>query len=462
MIFIPRHQNVMNIIGFTKYSEDYGILMPFFNKSLRSILNINIPLEKIIEIAIQIANGLFHLHENGILHLDLKPENILIDEYGNVVISDFGLAKYLKKDPVSDRYFEELKNSGTLGTLGYMAPEQLIQTNISVRTDVYSFGIILYEMTTGRITVSGENIDNIFESILHDNPVFFENENIPKWITLLINKMTSKNPVYRPTIEEVRNILENNRLIEDMVINLGSPNLEDEVNKANALSQIGKHQEAIQLYNKCLDIDPFLFVALSNRAESYLASGLLDQAIDSASTAYLLIQGEPEQKIQEPHILLNLGYYYILKDIKYAYKITKIGITKYPENWELLFNHAEVCRLLKRKSGISLLEEGFCCSKKAINMQPENEGLRITYAWLLKETNRLEDFVPYLNSLMKDVGEHSIAAWDLFLRSHIDLKNYEFASKKINEFKEYPSFRPIIQELENYLMCKRNLTTAST
>lgn len=451
MVSIPKHLNVMNILGFSNISNNHGILMPYFPRSLRSIMNTKIALEKAIEFGLQIAEGIMHLNKNGIIHLDLKPENILIDDNGIPVISDFGLAKHLRKDPLGNIYKLELKNSGTIGTLGYMAPEQLVQTDLSVRTDIYSFGIILYEMITGRIAVKGETIDEIYYSILHDKPIFLNNENAPNWLISLINRMTEKNLKQRPSIEEVSLVLKNNRFIEEISVNTKSNGIEDEINRANALAQIGKNAEAIEIYNMCLDLDPFLFVALSNRAEAYFASGFIDKAIESATTAYLLIQGEPEQKYQEEQIILNLGYYYMARNDEYAYEITKIGITKYPENWELLFNHAEICRLLEVKNNASILLEGFECAKKAVNIQPNIEGLRITYAWLLKLTNKIEEFIPYLNKLMIDVGEHSVAAWNLFLKSHIDFGNFEFAERKIKEFKSYPSFKPIIEELENYL-----------
>jgi serine/threonine protein kinase len=129
----------------------------------------SIPEAKAIEYAGQIAQGLAVAHDKGIVHRDLKPENIFITRDGHVKILDFGLVKLLPPGPGS--HAETLTASGgVVGTPAYMSPEQIRGRSADLRSDIFSFGVILYEMLAGRRPFSGETSVETMNAILKDDP----------------------------------------------------------------------------------------------------------------------------------------------------------------------------------------------------------------------------------------------------------------------------------------------------
>ncbi len=123
-----------------------------------------LPLAQIVEYALQMGEGLAHARRHGTVHRDLKTDNMMLTEEGIVKITDFGLAKL--------RGGEHLTKSGsTMGTAGYMSPEQIRGEEIDYRSDIFSFGIILFEVTTGRLPFRGEHEAALSYSIVNENPI---------------------------------------------------------------------------------------------------------------------------------------------------------------------------------------------------------------------------------------------------------------------------------------------------
>jgi serine/threonine-protein kinase len=134
-----------------------------------------LPLDKLFELAIPLADALAAAHEKGIVHRDLKPANVMVDKRGSVKILDFGLAKIAGSDEARalDSPIENLSQTQTgvmMGTLPYMSPEQTLGRSVDHRSDLFSLGAVLYEMASGQTPFQGETSAELMSSILQDSP----------------------------------------------------------------------------------------------------------------------------------------------------------------------------------------------------------------------------------------------------------------------------------------------------
>jgi eukaryotic-like serine/threonine-protein kinase len=133
------------------------------------------PARQIVDYALQIARGLAAAHEKGVVHRDLKPENLFITKDGRVKILDFGLAKLKPPEPGSVgtnalTHSKETEPGVVMGTLGYMSPEQVRGQDADHRSDIFTFGAILYEMVTGKRAFAGASAVEAMNAILKEEP----------------------------------------------------------------------------------------------------------------------------------------------------------------------------------------------------------------------------------------------------------------------------------------------------
>jgi non-specific serine/threonine protein kinase len=151
-----------------------------------------LPIEEAIDIAIQIAQGLAKAHEKEIVHRDIKPANIMLTADGVVKILDFGLAKLSTQTKLT-------KDGTTLGTIAYMSPEQAKGEDVDYRTDIWSLGVIIYEMLTGQLPFKGDYESAVIYSIVNDSlePVTSLRTGVPMGLEWIINKCLHKNPAER-------------------------------------------------------------------------------------------------------------------------------------------------------------------------------------------------------------------------------------------------------------------------
>src|SRR5262249_24399520 len=131
-------------------------------------------LRQVLEVTIQMVSALAAAHEAGILHRDIKPENLMIRPDDYVKVHDFGLAKLMESSQAERTAFSSNSNQTTpgvlVGTLTYMSPEQLKAAELDGRSDLFSVGVVLYEMATGMTPFKRETIAETIAAILHSEP----------------------------------------------------------------------------------------------------------------------------------------------------------------------------------------------------------------------------------------------------------------------------------------------------
>jgi serine/threonine protein kinase/tetratricopeptide (TPR) repeat protein len=186
-----------NIVAVHEVGEFQG--RPFFSmqhvegQTLKEVLSGKpLLIDRILEIGIQVCEGLQAAHDKGITHRDIKPSNILIDSHGRARIADFGLASVMGSDHLT-------KTGSTLGTIGYMSPEQVRGDKVDHRTDLFSFGVVLYEMITGHAPFKADSEAATLHAITNTKPELlarFKRE-MPVTLQAMIDKVLDKNVATR-------------------------------------------------------------------------------------------------------------------------------------------------------------------------------------------------------------------------------------------------------------------------
>ena len=193
------HPNILTVYEIGEHEGKHYISAEYIDgKTLRERMKQRLTFDETLSIMVQTAEALSAAHQAGIIHRDIKPENIMVRSDGYVKVLDFGLAKLTEINHTDGE--EQTKklvktNPGVvMGTVAYMSPEQARGKNTDARSDVFSFGIVLYEMLTGKVPFAGETMTDVLSSIIsiEPQPITTLAPHLPKELQRMVQKTLRK------------------------------------------------------------------------------------------------------------------------------------------------------------------------------------------------------------------------------------------------------------------------------
>ncbi len=202
------HPNMVNIFNLIEQDNNVFIVMEYINGgTLEGHLKQKgvLSQDESIKISLQVLSALQFMHSKGVVHRDIKPSNIMFTDTGVVKVTDFGIAKVMNEATKHTK-------TGMLGSVAYVSPEQILGEKTSITTDIYSFGITLYKMVTGRAPFRGSSEYVVMQGHLKEKPIspIKFNNNISKSLNKIILKSISKDPEKRySSVFELKESLKN-------------------------------------------------------------------------------------------------------------------------------------------------------------------------------------------------------------------------------------------------------------
>ena len=251
------HPNIVEMYDVGEDDGDFYIVMEYVEgRNLKQLIkkrgNLTIP--EVVDIMLQLTDGLSHAHDSYIIHRDIKPQNILILDNGLVKITDFGIAMALNSSQLT-------QTNSVMGSVHYLPPEQASGKGSTIKSDIYSLGILMYELVTGKLPFKGETAVEIALKHMKDPlpSLHRELDNVPQGIENIIIKSTAKNPKNRynnarEMYDDLKTVLNENRLHEPRYI---YKYLEQDLEDTKILPTIKEENERVKEIAKPITEDEF-------------------------------------------------------------------------------------------------------------------------------------------------------------------------------------------------------------
>jgi serine/threonine protein kinase/DNA-binding SARP family transcriptional activator/pimeloyl-ACP methyl ester carboxylesterase len=221
-----QHPNIVGILDTFEQSGHYAIVMEFMpGGSLRELLSTGgrLPLDRVLALGLELADALSRAHHLGIVHRDLKPENVLLAADGTPRLTDFGMARFTHDQATLTQ------GGATIGSPAYMSPEAVRGAELDGRSDIWSLGVLLYELLTGRRPFDGSQVTPMLANILEATPAAIEplRPDIPAALSALLQRMLAKERAERVrSMREVAAALEairDGRVVPASAAEVGAP-----------------------------------------------------------------------------------------------------------------------------------------------------------------------------------------------------------------------------------------------
>ncbi len=251
------HPNIVEMYDVGEDDGKYFIVMEYIEgKTLKSLVKRRgkLTVEEVIDIMSQLTSGLMCAHDSYIIHRDIKPQNVMIFDNGGVKITDFGIAMALNSNELT-------QTNSVMGSVYYLPPEQANGSGATIKSDIYSLGILMYELLIGKLPFKGENAVEIAIKQMRDPipSVRLINEEIPQSIENIILKSCAKNPKNRydsilEMYEDINSALDNERINEEKHIYIYPEQDLEETKKIPDLTRSNKNKDKKEVNDDDFDM----------------------------------------------------------------------------------------------------------------------------------------------------------------------------------------------------------------
>ena len=372
------------------------------------------------------------------------------------VISDFGLSAFLPS-PQDLRALPELVMSNIVGTVAYMSPEHFTTRRLTPKTDVFSLGIIFFELLAGRHPFEALTLRDIASRILNEVPSFSARElaRIPRLLSAVCLACLEKNAANRPSASEIIKMLGSKQPSAPRE-RTSIDDLAHLVNRANTLMQLRRAEEAQQLLDQGLAENPWYLPAVSSRAQLEYAKGNVQQAAEMAEAATTIAQWISPPPPGLGTLLVNLACYYLSIDPDQAIQYARLAVKPDPNDWQALGNLAEGCRVFgQARNKQDLLDEGLTAVQEALSKEPRDLKLLITYGGILLAKNDLETLYPFVIRLVNEFGGDDVFLRFLLIRTFIATGQLDDAERWLAPMRAYAPLQPIVEAAEQAMGKRR-------